>query len=145
MLATPERYKIHYYLVTEDGLFRLSDRLHRDLLSGGTALVQFADTKQKLIELIFSGPDAFASKARGVIYAFDKNGFLDLRTMTQDATPAMPRFMKENAVTDLAPAIRKQRFQADFTWKPSQAMLSSLFDEDTKKLKKIPAFNAKQT
>lgn len=145
MLATPERFTIQYFLCTDDGLYRLPDRLHRDLLGGRTALIQFANTKQKLIELIISRAEAFTSKARGVIYVFDKNGFLDLRMMTQDAMPAIPRFMKEKGVVDLAPAIRKQRFQSDFTWKPTQAILSRMFDEDTKKLKKLPAFKAKQT
>lgn len=128
MLATPERYKIQYYFVTDDGLFRLSGRLHRDLLSGETALVQFADTRQKLIELIIPQSGWHGATARGIIYIFDANGFLDLRRKVRDAMPVMPRYLHDKTVTDLTPAIAERSFRKSSTWQPPQAMLDLIID-----------------
>lgn len=128
MLATPERFIIQYYFILDDGVYRLSGRLHRDLLNGEAALLQFADTKQKLIELIIPRVEGHGATARGIIYVFDENGILDLANKVRDAMPVMPRYSHDKTVTDLTPAIAEHRFRKYSTWQPSQAILDLIVD-----------------
>ena len=51
MLARKQQLLIRYYILASDGLWRLPSRLHYDLMERKVALPQYADTKQKVLEV----------------------------------------------------------------------------------------------
>jgi len=126
VVAPTQKLTIRYYLWTEAGPFRLPDRLHRDLINHRVKLRQFAGSMQKLVELVIRSGEIQSATARGVVYAFDKDGYLDLRGVAQHATPSTPRFADNDAVKDLSPTISKRRFQAEYTWRPGKTVLDRI-------------------
>ena len=120
----PRRLSLRYYLWDGHALSRVTHRLHSALLSGDTALPQYANSKQKVVEvLIWRGPgQARKIEARGTISFFNSKGCIDLREATEAAAIAVegskPKRRNENVV-DLGPVIRSKRWSREHTWKPS--------------------------
>jgi hypothetical protein len=142
VLAPSPKLSIRYYLWTDEGPFRFPDRLHHQLIEGRVQLPQFAGTRQKFVEVLSPKSEVLHTTVRGIIYAFDKNGFLDLGGLRQ-AMPTIPRFLGENGITDLSPALKKRRFGAEHTWLPDVGVLDRIkSDLDFGVLKKIPTFRA---
>jgi hypothetical protein len=86
----PTRISVRYYLCSAEGLQRITQRLHRDLIEGDAALPQFAGTKQKILEVLVKPVTSTSSSltARGVVYPFDGRGFLDVRSLAQEGSGA---------------------------------------------------------
>src|SRR5271169_236599 len=124
----PRRLSLRYYLWDGHALSRVPHRLHSALLSGDTALPQYANSKQKVVEvLIWRGPGrARKIEARGTISFFNSKGYIDLREATEAMAIAVegskPKRRNEN-VLDIGPVIRSQRWSREHTWKPAPMLL----------------------
>ena len=124
----PRRLSLRYYFWDGHALSRVPHRLHSALLSGDTALPQYANSKQKVVEvLIWRGPGrARKIEARGTICFFNSKGCIDLREATEAMAIAVegskPKRRNEN-VLDIGPVIRSRAWSREHTWKPSPILL----------------------
>jgi hypothetical protein len=84
--------KIRYYLVADDDVLRITEKLHRELVARKKAVFKFAGTDQKIIEAV-SGPQG--TRARGLIYHFDNDGLLNVA----DAAEASALALKSDPVS----------------------------------------------
>ena len=78
MLARKQQLLIRYYILASDGLWRLPSRLHYDLMERKVALPQYADTKQKVLEVFARriGVETYSLRGQGTFFVFDENGYL---------------------------------------------------------------------
>lgn len=139
----PRRLSLRYYLWDGSALSRLTHRLHSALLSGDTALPQYANSKQKVVEvLIWQGPGrARKIEVRGTICFFNSKGYIDLREPAEAAAIALegskPKRRSKN-VLDIGPVIRSRRWSREHTWKPAPMLLQMII-ADIEGQAKIPA------
>jgi hypothetical protein len=125
------RQSLRYYLWSDDGPWRLSERFHAGLVSGTVNLKQYANTKQKIVEVFVRrhrGQPIFV-KARGIYYRFDKSGRLDVTGLSEAAAIALegsrPRHVAAN-LFDVSPAIRHRRWLKAQTWRVDAAILRKI-------------------
>ena len=122
------RLSIRHYLWADDQLWRLSQRLHADLVSGRAALVQFANTRQRVIEVFVRRlrQTPLFVRARGLVYPFDAQGHLDLHEQVEAVPLGLEgreaRRVGDN-VFDAGPALRHRRWMQEHTWKPSAEVM----------------------
>jgi hypothetical protein len=144
---SPRRLSLRYYLWDGRTLSRVSHRLHSALLSGEIALPQYANSKQKIVEVMIWRDPGRARKieARGTICFFNSKGYIDLREPVEAAAIAVeaskPKRRDEN-VFDIGPVIRSRRWSREHTWKPSPMLLQTLLQKimaDIEGRAKIPA------
>jgi hypothetical protein len=75
---------------------------------------QFAGTKQRVLEVFVQRltQTHYSSSGRGIVYPFDANGFLDVKTLALEGSLEISRFRSPEAkIVDLNPSIRRRRFQ----------------------------------
>lgn len=139
----PRRLSLRYYLWDGQALSRVPHRLHSGVLSGDLALPQYANSKQKVVEvLIWRGPGrARKIEARGTISFFNSKGCIDLREATEAIAIAVegskPKRRSGN-VLDIGPVIRSRRWSREHIWKPPP-MLLRIIVADIDGKAKIPA------
>jgi hypothetical protein len=117
---------LRYYLCTPDGLWRLSARLHKEIIAQTVKLPQYQGTHQKVLEVFVRRRDRFTYFSfRGGVYCFDAAGLLDLHALAEGAVVGMEgsraRTLEAN-VLDIGPAIRHARWTQERTWKPSPVL-----------------------
>lgn len=125
------RLSIRYYLWTEDGPWRISERLHSEIVSGKAELTRYAGTRQKVVEAqirrVSSRP--IFVRARGIYYRFDSQGHLNLPELAEAAGLALegsqPRRVALN-LFDLGPAVRHRRWIEAQTWQVSPTILRKI-------------------
>jgi hypothetical protein len=111
VLAQKQQLLVRYYLWAADGPWRLPNQLHRDLIDREVALPQFADTKQKVLEVLSRriGVDAYALRGHGIIFAFEENGYLK-RTPAEEAmgfiVERARQKLAESNVVSIEPTLR---------------------------------------
>ena len=128
----PARISVRYYLWSAEGPQRITQRLHRELFERDVAMPQFAGTKQKVLEVFVQRVTKmhYSISARGVVYPFDADGFLDVKTLALEGSLEISRFRSAQAnVLDLNPSIKRRRFQEQYTWKPSKTMLDDVWSD----------------
>ena len=126
------RISVRYYLWSPEGPLRITRRLHRELFERDVALPQFAGTKQKILEVFIERLTTahYSISARGVVYPFDVNGFLNVKMLALEGSLEISRFRPAQAnVVDLNPSIKRRRFQEQYTWKPSKTMLDDIWSD----------------
>jgi hypothetical protein len=127
----PRRLSLRYYLCDGDALWRIPQRIHRALLSGEAALPQYANSKQKVVEVfIWSGPTtARRVEARGTVFSFNSAGLIDLAEAAETAAIAIegskPRRL-DKRVLDIGPVIRTRRLARERSWKPPASVLRAI-------------------
>lgn len=133
----PQSIRIRYYLATEQGLFRLPQRLHQDLINGKRSLRQFASSDQRVLEVFARQLTAstFVVSAHGVVYRFDQHGglILDVR----DALDDLLNPVSEGNVVKLDRAKRARARRERSTWKPSRSLID-LVKHDIVRTSKSP-------
>ena len=99
MLAKSEKPRsatvgIRYYLWSADGPRRLTQRVHHELIEGLFSLPQYADSRQKILEVFVTHQTKthFILNARGILYPFDTQGFFDDRKYLQFVLPDVRGF-----------------------------------------------------
>jgi hypothetical protein len=123
------RISVRYYLWSPEGPQRITERLHRELFERDVAMPQFAGTKQKVLEVFVQRPTKMhhSISARGVVYPFDADGFLNVKVLALEGSLEISRFRSAPAnILDLSPSIKRRRFQEQYTWKPSKTMLDDV-------------------
>jgi hypothetical protein len=140
--AEPGRISVRYYLLSAEGLQRITQRLHRNLFDRIVPLPQYAGTKQKIVEVIIQRLTSanYSISARGVVYPFDAKGFLNTKALALEGSLELSRFRSaETNIFDLTPSIKRRRFQERYTWKPSKTLLDDVWiDIDPGRAKKRP-------
>jgi len=134
---------LRYYFWDGRALSRVTHRLHSALLSGEMALPQYANSSQKMVEVLIWRGRGRARKieARGTICFFNSKGSIDLREAAEAAAIAVegskPKRRSKN-VLDIGPVIRSRRWSREHIWKPP-AMLLRTIVADIDGQAKIPA------
>ena len=140
--TAPSRISVWYYLWSAEGPQRITQRLHRELFERNVAMSQFAGTKQRVLEVLVQYLTKTHCKisGRGIVYPFNANGFLDVKTLALEGPLEISRFRSAEAkIVDLKPSIRRRRFQEQYTWKPSKTMLDDVWNDiDPGRPKKRP-------
>jgi len=91
MMAARNTTSLRYYLWADDGHWRITHRLHSELVSGKVVLRQYAGTKQKIVEVFIHkvrGSQKIV-EARGGVYSFDARGRLDVASQAEAASVAV--------------------------------------------------------
>jgi hypothetical protein len=116
--------RIRYYLSTADGLLRIPDRLHHQLINGETSLPNLKSSEQRILEVIARPLTArtYGITARGLIYTFDKHGFLQFDI--DRYSTIFSHQPREGNVIDLERIIKRRRARAMNFWKPSKDMIN---------------------
>jgi hypothetical protein len=128
--TAPSRISVRYYLWSAEGPQRITERLHRELFERNVAIPPFAGTKQRVLEVFVQRltKTHYSISGRGIVYPFDDNGFLDVKTLALEGPLEISRFRSsEVKIVDLNPSIRRRRFQQQYTWKPSKTMLDDVW------------------
>jgi hypothetical protein len=128
--TAPSRISVRYYLWSAEGPQRITELLHRQLFERVVAMPQFAGTKQRVLEVFVQRLTKahYTISARGIVYPFDDNGFLDVKTLALEGSLEITRLRSPEAkVVDLNPSIKRRRFQEKYTWKPSKTMLDDVW------------------
>jgi hypothetical protein len=130
------RTSVRYYLWTEEGTWRLPERLHRDLVAGRATLRSVANSRQRIVEAQIRrlGNQALMVKARGVYYSFDAHGHLDVGNAAEAMVGIIDRARESPArynVVDLGPRLRDRQWKREHTWKPSRRIVRDVASDVT--------------
>jgi hypothetical protein len=143
--TAPSRISVRYYVWSAEGPQRITERLHRELFKRVVAMPQFAGTKQRVLEVFVQRLTKahYSISGRGIVYPFDANGFLDVKTLALEGSLEISRFRSPEAkIVDLSPSIRRRRFQEQYTWRPSKTMLDDVWHDieprRPKRLRRLP-------
>ena len=133
----PGRISVRYYHWSPDGLHRITEKLHRELLQQKMALPQFAASNQKILELLVERQPSGRLRvaARGIVYPFDRQGKLDVRKLAIEGSMDFSRSLGTNVV-DLYPTIKRRRFEEQYKWKLERAILNAVLDDIRPRSKK---------
>src|SRR5258705_11671051 len=144
---------VRFYLFADDGLQRISQRLMHGLALGNDAMLQYAGTKQKAADVIIeveNGKPIRIAKADGNFLTFDKKGQVhrDLQAGGMQAIEtlaARDRSQRQapSKVVDLAPKLKREKWERDNRWTLSKQDLD-LISDDIWKRKRAPTSKLRQ-
>jgi hypothetical protein len=130
---------VRFYLFADDGLQRISHRLMQGLALGNDAMPQYAGTKQKAADVIVeveNGKPIRIAKADGHFLTFDKKGQVhrDLQAGGMEAMEtfaALERSQRQgpSKVVDLAPKLKREKWERDNRWTLSKQDLDLISDD----------------
>jgi hypothetical protein len=125
----PQSIRIRYYLSTEQGLFRLPQRLHQEVLAGERSLPEFASTSQRLVEVVARQltRTTYVVSARGLLYHFDQSG-----SYTRDLDDLFSEFLepvKEGNLIHFNRAKKARQAREKRRWRPSRSQLQLAKDD----------------
>jgi hypothetical protein len=141
---------VKYFLCRDEQVIgRLPNTLHKKLLAKTLALPELGASKQKILEIFIATNQGKKTllDARGSIYSFDPDGFIDVRSTVEwlsriaEGHRASPVGEK---VIDAGPVFRKRQWEAQETWKPSPKILRAISADLMEKTTRIPAIKALQ-
>jgi hypothetical protein len=128
---------VRYYLFAQDGLKRLSRRLMEGMVLGKDAMPQYAGTKQRIAEIVLdneNGRPTRITRTSGSYLHFDDAG--DIQEGSQrafledwesfDDVQRAKRIAKRNKVVDLAPKLKRQRWERENRWELSEDDLAAV-------------------
>jgi hypothetical protein len=121
--------RVRYYIWDGAVLLRLAGKLHHALLDRTAAIIRFAGSRQKLIEVIARSSNARLQKftITGTILTFDAAGYLEWRPAIKAALEGFgtqPRF--EWGITDLQKILRERNFELKFRWMVPEEVVSRI-------------------
>lgn len=122
-----------YYLFPEDSEpLRLSQRLIDGLVRGTDALPQFANSSQKIMDVLLENVDGKAVEIHstsGSIWTFDNAGEVSghfREAMTAFMDVALKRTSSSSTVVALQPRLDKKRVEEKYRWKPSRVHIDRI-------------------
>jgi hypothetical protein len=137
---------VRFYIFTDAGLQRISQRVMDGLAQGQDAMPQFAGTKQKVANIIVEleeGKPARITRADGSFLQFDSagkihkslvnSGFKAMETF--DALDRSKRIKSKSKVVDLSPKLNREKWEREHRWELSKNDLD-LISADLWKMKK---------
>jgi hypothetical protein len=135
----PMTVSIRFYIFATDGLQRISHRLMEGLCHGEDAMPQFAGTKQKVANVtieVETGKPARIVDATGSYLHFDPKGQVH-DFLQQGAFEAMETYealerskrIKPSKVVDLAPKLKREKWERDNRWTLSKQDLDLISDD----------------
>ncbi|PKA44035.1 hypothetical protein CWR43_06940 [Rhizobium sullae] len=118
---------VRYYLFPDaSDPLRLSQRLIEGLTHGKDAMPQYADTRQRVMEVVIQNDDgkpARLSRTHGAMWTFNEAG--EIREGLQDAVfEAMSSIeapTTSDTVVSIRPRLSKKRFDEKYRWEPTPA------------------------
>jgi hypothetical protein len=130
---------VRFYLFADDGLQRISQRLMHGLALGHDAMPQYAGTRQKAADVIVevaNGKPVRIAKADGNFLTFDKKGQVH-RHLQAGGMEAMETFAalqraerkSPSKVVDLAPKLKREKWERDNRWTLSKQDLDLISDD----------------
>jgi len=128
---------IRFYIFTDAGLQRVSQRVMGGLAHGQDAMPQFAGTKQKIANVIVEieqGKPARIAQADGTYLHFDASGKVHKSLInsgfeameTFDALERSMRIKSKSKVVDLSPKLNRERWEREHRWELSKDDLDLL-------------------
>jgi len=123
------RVSLRYYVWHDSALWRFPHRLHVAVVSGEATLLRFANTRCKIVEVLVSRQltRPIIKTVRGVVYAFDAEGRLDLSDVGEAiemvTQGSRPRRLQDNII-DVSPILRDRRWASTHVWQPPTEMVS---------------------
>jgi hypothetical protein len=137
---------VRFYIFSDGGLQRISQRVMEGLVHGYDAMPQFASTKQKVANVIVEleeGKPARITRADGSFLHFDaagkvheslaNSGFEAMETF--DALERSKRIKSKSKVIDLSPKLNREKWEREHRWELSKDDLD-LISADLWKMKK---------
>jgi len=138
---------VRFYLFADDGLQRISQRLMHGLALGNDAMLQYAGTKQKAADVIIeveNGKPIRIAKADVNFLTFDKKGQVhrDLQAGGMQAIEtfaALERSQRQapSKVVDLAPKLKREKWERDNRWTLSKQDLDLISDDIWKRKRAV--------
>jgi hypothetical protein len=131
---------VRFYLFTDEGLQRISQRLMEGLAHGKDAMPQFAGTRQKVANVLVEMEGAKPVKierADGSFLTFDENGQVhkDLIASgfaameTYRALERAQRSPEPGKVVDLSPKLNREKWERENRWTLSKEDLDLIADD----------------
>jgi hypothetical protein len=122
---------VRFYLFTDGGLQRVSQRVMDGLAQGQDAMPQFASTKQKIANVIVEleeGKPARITRADGSFLRFDAGGKIQESLLnsgfeameTFDALERSKRIKSKSKVVDLSPKLNREKWEREHRWELSK-------------------------
>lgn len=144
--------RLSYYLCSEnEPLYRLPNVLHKKLVTGELAIPQFANTRQRIAEVLSSSDLTLERiEVRGCIYSFDAEGRLDLQSASEAIIHTLegnkPKHLQERII-NIEPLVRSRRWIAENTWNPSTKLLAALENDfkSSRKKSRIPILSTQKS
>ncbi|MFA1622512.1 hypothetical protein ACDY96_06675 [Rhizobium mongolense] len=118
---------VRYFLFPEGSdPLRLPQRLVEGLTHGKDAMPQYADSRQRVMEVVVkneNGKPAHVSRTHGAMWTFNEDG--EIREGLQDAVFEAMSSIESPATSDtvvsIRPRLSKKRFEEKYRWEPTPA------------------------
>lgn len=136
---------VRFYLFTDAGMQRISQRVMDGLCHGEDAMPQFAETKQKVVNVVVELDDGKPSRileATGTYLHFDKRGKVH-ESLVRGGFEAMETYealerskrIAPSKVVDLSPKLNREKWEREHRWQPSANDLDEISADIWKKKK----------
>jgi hypothetical protein len=127
---------VRFYLFTDAGMQRISQRVMEGLCHGEDAMPQFAETKQRVANVIVELDDGKPSRileATGSYLHFDKHGKVHESLVrggfeameTHEALERSKR-IAPSKIVDLSPKLNREKWEREHRWQPSARDLDEI-------------------
>lgn len=127
MSKTSKAIGLAYYICHDGRLqWRLSATLHRAFLAGVRTAPAFANTRQSVLEIQYD--DLGRTNVRGMFYAFDEDGRLDISEASEAIEIALNEKPSHSqaGVVDIEPVLRGKRWRHRHLWSPSPELVDAV-------------------
>jgi hypothetical protein len=136
---------VRFYLFSSDGLQRISHRLMEGLAHGKDAMPQYAQSKQKIANVIVemeNGKPIRFSRVDGSFLTFDEAGQVH-KDLVASGFAAMETYLAlervdqaaTGKVVDLSPKLNREKWERENRCTPSKADLDAICDDIWKRKK----------
>ena len=127
---------VRFYLFSDGGMQRISQRVMEGLCHGQDAMPQFSDTKQRVANVVLELADGKPTRileATGSYLNFDKDGKVHEELMrggleAMETYEALERSKRSasSKVVDLAPKLNREKWERERRWEPSAKDLDDI-------------------
>jgi len=127
-MSKTKTIRIAYYICDDSGLqWRLSAQAHRDLIAGLRTEPNFANTRQKVLEIQYD-EGMHHTHIRGMLYDFDADGKLDISGATEAIDIALDEkpVRSQPGVVDIEPVLKGKRWRNLHLWQPSADLVDAV-------------------
>jgi hypothetical protein len=127
---------LRFYLFTAEGMQRISQRVMDGLCHGEDAMPQFAETKQRVANVVVELEDGKPSRileTTGSFLHFDKHGKVH-ESLAQSGFEAIETYkalerskrIAPSKIVHLAPKLNREKWQRENRWQPSSKELDEI-------------------
>jgi hypothetical protein len=127
---------LRFYLFTAEGMQRISQRVMDGLCHGEDAMPQFAETKQRVANVVVELEDGKPSRileTTGSFLHFDKHGKVH-ESLAQSGFEAIETYealerskrIAPSKVVDLSPKLNREKWERERRWQPSAKDLDEI-------------------